>query len=130
MAKNYYDVLGVDKTASASEIKSAYYKLAKKYHPDLNKDNAEAAEKFKEVNEAYEVLSDEKKRANYDQFGSANGPNPNDFFKGQGGGFSGFGGGFDDLFTIIPNCRPDLYYGHRGSVIDIWVSITSWYLNN
>ena len=60
MAKNYYDVLGVDKTASASEIKSAYYKLAKKYHPDLNKDNAEAAEKFKEVNEAYEVLSDEK----------------------------------------------------------------------
>lgn len=102
MAKNYYDVLGVDKTASASEIKSAYYKLAKKYHPDLNKDNPEAAEKFKEVNEAYEVLSDDKKRANYDQYGSASGPNPNDFFKGgQTGGFSGFGGTFDDLFGNI-----------------------------
>lgn len=95
-------MLGVNKTASASEIKSAYYKLAKKYHPDLNKDNQEAAEKFKEINEAYEVLSDEQKRSNYDQYGSATGPNPNDFFRGQGGGFSGFGsGGFEDLFGSI-----------------------------
>lgn len=102
MAKNYYDILGVDKKASASEIKSAYYKLAKKYHPDLNKDNPQAAEKFKEVNEAYEVLSDSTKRSNYDQFGSATGPNPNDFFRnGQAGGFSGFGGGFEDIFGSI-----------------------------
>lgn len=102
LAKNYYEVLGVEKSASASEIKTAYYKLAKKYHPDLNKDNKEAAEKFKEINEAYEVLSDEKKRSNYDQFGSADGPNPNDFFRGQSSGFSGFGaGGFEDFFGSI-----------------------------
>lgn len=102
MAKDYYEILGVDKKASASEIKSAYYKLAKKYHPDLNKDNPQAAEKFKEVNEAYEVLSDSTKRSNYDQFGSATGPNPNDFFRnGQAGGFSGFGGGFEDIFGSI-----------------------------
>ena len=101
--KNYYDILGVSKTASADEIKSAYRKLAKKYHPDLNKDNPDAATKFKEINEAYEVLSDAQKKANYDQFGSASGPNPNDFFRGNGGsgGFGGFGGGFEDLFGNI-----------------------------
>ena len=101
--KDYYETLGVDKKASADEIKSAYRKLAKKYHPDLNKDNKEAAEKFKEVNEAYEVLGDEKKRANYDQFGSADGqPNFGDFFGGNGGGFSSSGfGGFGDIFSDI-----------------------------
>jgi len=100
--KNYYDILGVDKSASADEIKSAYRKLAKKYHPDLNKDNPDASAKFKEVNEAYETLSDPQKKSNYDQFGSANGPNPNDFFRGgNAGGFSGFGGGFEDIFSNI-----------------------------
>lgn len=64
--KDYYEILGVSKTADADEIKSAYRRLAKKYHPDLNK-APEAAEKFKEINEAYEVLGDDKKRANYDQ---------------------------------------------------------------
>ncbi len=99
--KNYYDVLGVDKSATPDQIKSAYRKLAKQYHPDLNKDNPDAAEKFKEVNEAYECLSDSTKRANYDQFGSAEGVNPNDFFGGNaGGGFGGFGG-FEDLFNIF-----------------------------
>ncbi len=93
--KNYYETLGVDKNASADDIKSAYRKLAKKYHPDLNKDNPEAAEKFKEVNEAYECLSDPTKKSNYDQFGSAEGMNPNDFFGGAGGGF----GGFEDIFS-------------------------------
>ena len=72
MAKrDYYDVLGVSKTASADEIKAAHRKLARKFHPDMNKDNKQAEEKFKEVQEAYDVLSDETKRRNYDQFGHA-----------------------------------------------------------
>lgn len=101
MARNYYDVLGVDKNASEDEIKSAYRKLAKKYHPDLNKDNPEAATKFKEVAEAYEVLSDSTKRSNYDQYGSADGPQFNGF-GGAGGGFSSQGfGGFEDIFNIF-----------------------------
>lgn len=105
MAKNYYETLGVDKNASADEIKSAYRKLAKKYHPDLNPNNEQAATKFKEINEAYEVLGDSQKKANYDQYGSAD---PKDFFRGQSGGssqggFSGFGnfGGFDDIFNMF-----------------------------
>ncbi len=101
--KNYYDILGVSKDASPDEIKSAYRSMAKKYHPDINKEEG-AAEKFKEVNEAYEVLSDPTKKSNYDNYGSASGPNPNDFFGGAGGG--GFGGGFgfgglDDLFNMF-----------------------------
>ena len=97
--KDYYSILGVDKKASQDDIKSAYRKLAKKYHPDINK-TPEAQEKFKEINEAYEVLGDEKKRANYDQFGSAEGFSG---FGGNGGGFSGFGGGFGgfDIFSDI-----------------------------
>ena len=88
MSKDYYETLGVDKGATPDEIKSAYRKLAKKYHPDLNKDNAEAAQKFKEVNEAYQVLSDDQKRQQYDTYGP-------DAFNGQGGAYQGgFGGGF------------------------------------
>ena len=64
--RDYYEVLGVDKSASEDEIKRAYKKMARKYHPDLNPDNKEAEEKFKEVNEAYEVLSDADKKARYD----------------------------------------------------------------
>ncbi|MBQ2437045.1 MAG: DnaJ domain-containing protein, partial [Clostridia bacterium] len=67
--RDYYEVLGIDKSASADDIKKAYRKLAKKYHPDLNPDDKEAEVHFKEVNEAYEVLSDQQKRARYDQFG-------------------------------------------------------------
>ena len=74
--RDYYEVLGVDKSASEDEIKRAYKKMARKYHPDLNPDNKEAEEKFKEVNEAYEVLSDSDKKARYDQFGFA-GVDPN-----------------------------------------------------
>ena len=98
--RDYYEVLGVAKTASADEIKKAYRGLAKKYHPDMNPGDKEAEAKFKEANEAYEVLSDEDKRKKYDQFGHA----AFDPAAGGGSGFGGFGGfdgGFDfsDLFS-------------------------------
>ena len=69
--KNFYDILGINKTASNEEITKAFRKLAMKYHPDRNPDNKEAEEKFKEIQKAYGVLSDEKKRQQYDQFGEA-----------------------------------------------------------
>lgn len=100
MAKrDYYEVLGLSKGANDKEIKSAYRKLAKQYHPDLNPGNHEAEAKFKEINEAYEVLSDPDKKAKYDQFGHA-AFDPNQGFGGGGGGFSGFGG-FEDIFGDI-----------------------------
>lgn len=98
MAKrDYYEVLGITKSASASEIKKAYRKMAVKYHPDKNPDDKGAEEKFKEAAEAYEMLSDDNKKAKYDQYGHAA------FEGGQGGGgFGGFGGGgmdMDDIFS-------------------------------
>ena len=97
--RDYYEVLGVSKDASKDEIKSAFRKLAKKYHPDLNKDDPTAAEKFKEAQEAYEVLSDDNKKSQYDRFGHA-GVN-NGATGGFGGGSYGFSGAdfdFGDIF--------------------------------
>ena len=90
--RDYYEVLGIGKNATDAEIKSAYRKLAKKYHPDLNPGDKDAEEKFKEVNEANDVLSDPQKRQRYDQFGFA-GVDPN-YAAANGGGAGGFGGGF------------------------------------
>ncbi|MCL6452461.1 MAG: molecular chaperone DnaJ [Alicyclobacillus sp.] len=104
--RDYYEVLGVDRTAAPEDIKRAYRKLARQYHPDVNKDDPNAAERFKEIAEAYEVLSDPDKRARYDQFGHA------DPTQGMGGGAgfdSGFGdfGGFGDIF--------DMFFGGGGA---------------
>ncbi len=99
--KDYYEVLGVDRNASQEEIKKAYRRLSKKYHPDLNKDNKEAAaEKFKEISEANEILSDSQKRETYDRFGHSAFENGGAGGFGNGfGGFEGFGsGGFSDIF--------------------------------
>jgi DnaJ-class molecular chaperone len=89
MARDYYDILGVSKTASADEIKKAHRKLVRKFHPDVNKNNPAATEKFKEAQEAYDVLSDETKRKNYDQFGHA-GVNGAPGMGGAGGGVDPF----------------------------------------
>ena len=100
--RDYYEVLGVQKGVGDDDLKKAYRQLAKKYHPDLNPGDKEAEKNFKEVNEAYEVLSDKDKRARYDQFGHA-GVDPN-FGAGGGAGYGGFGGaGFDfgDLGDIF-----------------------------
>ncbi|MBI4691101.1 MAG: molecular chaperone DnaJ [Nitrospirae bacterium] len=90
--KDYYETLGVPRDASEADLKKAFRQLALKYHPDRNPDNKESEEKFKEINEAYSVLSDPNKRANYDRFGSA---------EGVGAGYSPFGAGFGDIFEDV-----------------------------
>ncbi|MBP9040520.1 MAG: DnaJ domain-containing protein [Anaerolineaceae bacterium] len=118
--KDYYKVLGVERSATSDEIKKAFRKLAMKYHPDKNKDNKQAEEKFKEINEAYEVLSDPQKRERYDQLGASysqwqarggapGGFNWSEWMSGQGvrgqqvntGDFGDIFGGFSDFFSAI-----------------------------
>ena len=101
--RDYYDVLGVDRNASQDDIKKAFRKLARKYHPDMNRDDPSAEEKFKDINEAYEVLSDPDKRSQYDRLGhTAQGS-----AWGSGGSeaydFGGFGpfGSFDSIFDVF-----------------------------
>ena len=113
MNKDLYQTLGVSRQASESEIKSAYRKLARKYHPDLNKDNKEAAEKFKEISCAYDILGDKEKRKKYDNkeidsdgkptgFGASGGFSGNPFSSGFGGyGNNGFGQGASFDFSSI-----------------------------
>lgn len=114
--KDYYEVLGVNRDASEEEIKKAFKKLAMKFHPDRNPDNPKAEESFKEAKEAYEILSDEQKRAAYDQYGHA-GVDPS---MGGGGGFGGFNSGnfsdafgdiFGDIFGGARNQRSNVYRG-------------------
>ena len=113
--KDFYNILGVSKDTSPDDIKKAYRKLARKYHPDLNPGDKAAEQKFKEINEAYEVLGDPKKKAEYDQFGSAQfragGPGFDGFrsydFR-EGFEFGGFGDAFGDLFGA--KTRPEAYH--------------------
>ena len=106
--RDYYEVLGIDKGADEATIKKAYRQLAKKYHPDMNPGNAEAEKKFKEASEAYAVLSDSEKRAQYDQFGHA-------AFEqgGAGGGFGGFDFNGGDMGDIFGDIFGDLFGGGR-----------------
>lgn len=111
--KDFYSVLGVPRTAQPDELKKAYRKLAMKYHPDKNPGDKKAEETFKEITEAYEVLSDPKKREMYDQYGFSSGAQG---FPGGGGGFSGAAGGFDNesFQDIFGDIFGDVFGGRGG----------------
>lgn len=129
--KDYYEVLGVGRGASADEIKKAYRKLTRQYHPDANNGDASAEAKYKEINEAYEVLSDPSKRAQYDQFGFVGDMPPDgEGFGGFSGGFQGmdFGDLFGDLFGGgsggFGRRRPDPNAPRRGNDLEYTMAIT------
>ena len=132
--RDYYEVLGVSKGASEEEIKKAYKKLARKYHPDMNPGDKEAEEKFKEINEANEVLSNPDKRQKYDQFGFA-GVDPS-YGAGAGGAGGGFGGGFD--FGDLGDIFGSFFGGGFGGVLGMFLgvpifacisSLVNWFTN-
>ena len=110
--RDYYEVLGLQKGASDNDIKKAFRKMAMKYHPDKNPGDKVAEEKFKEINEAYAVLSDPEKKEKYDRFGHA-GVDPNSGFGGGAGGFGGFGG-FEDIFDMFGGAFGGFGGGSRG----------------
>ncbi len=113
--RDYYDVLGVERNASEAEIKKAYWDLARKYHPDVNDGDPSAEAKFKEINQAYQVLSDEEKRARYDRFGDENGAGVGGGWSSGSGGFDPFGSIFDAFFGDSPfgrAARPGPTRGH------------------
>lgn len=134
--RDYYEVLGINKSASDDEIKKAYRKLAKKYHPDLNQGDKSAEQKFKEVNEAYDVLSDKTKKARYDQFGHA-GTDPG-YGGGSSGGYSYYGGSpfgqdidLGDIFSSFfggfgggRNYRSNANAPRRGSDIEVTLTLS------
>ena len=132
--KDYYETLGVDKKASQDEIKKAYRKLARKYHPDLNPGDKTSEQKFKELNEAYEVLGDDKKRAEYDQYGRSpleGGPGfyYRTYISGDRFDFGGFGDVFSDLFGGAGNETdylrgPDLVMGLELSLEEAFSGVT------
>ena len=132
MPKNYYDILGVTKSASDEEIKKAYKKMTMQHHPDRNKWDTKAEAKFKEINEAYQTLGDTKKKANYDQFGSAEGQ---PWFGWGQGGFSGFQwqsrqaqdfGGFEDIFSQFGGARRGSSESVEFDMGDIFGNMGSW----
>jgi len=123
--RDYYEVLGVTRTAMAEEIKKAYRKLALKYHPDRNPGNKETEEKFKEAAEAYAILSDSEKRAQYDQFGHSLGGSGFSGFQGFEDSFRGFGDIFGDLFDdFFGTGGRGRGGGHQGSDLEVSVEIT------
>lgn len=132
MSKDFYKTLGVDKSASAEDIKKAYRKLAMQYHPDRNKDNPDAEAKFKEINEAYDVLKDDQKKAAYDRFGSGafDGSGPGFGAGGFGGarpggaGFGGFSDIFEDMFGDFMGGRGGGQTSGRGADIQYTVEMT------
>ena len=126
MAKDYYEILGVSKDATQDDIKKAYRTLVKKYHPDLHPNDPQCAEKFKEINEANEVLSDEKKRKNYDTFGSADGNAGFGGFGGNGGfgGFSDFGDIFGDIFGGFGGGRSRAQTKTKGDDVTVELSMS------
>lgn len=122
--RDYYEVLGISREASAEEIKKAYRKRAMKYHPDRNPGDKEAEEKFKEAAEAYAILSDSDKRAQYDQFGHSLGGSGFQGFQGFEDTFRGFGDIFGDLFDDFFGTSARTRGGRRGSDLELPVEIT------
>ena len=118
--RDYYEVLGIDKSASADDIKKAYRKLAKKYHPDLNPDDKEAEVHFKEVNEAYEVLSDDQKKARYDRFGFA-GVDPS-----YGGGPAAPAASVSRVETLATSGTSSRAFSAAVSAADLAAAVVGW----